>query len=66
MSLDFRLWRKAHGLTQQQAAEALGITRQRIWRVESQGIPAEDQRLWELACEALDRQRRRGTKSPVP
>ena len=47
---DFKKWRESRGLTQHQAAEALGLARSTIARYEVGPVP----RVVELACIGLD------------
>lgn len=49
---DFLAWRRRLGLTQHQAAEALGMSRAMIANYEGEKYPIP--RVVELACEALE------------
>lgn len=49
---DLRAFRKRLGLTQTEAAEAMGLTKQAIYLYESGRNPIP--RLVELACEAIE------------
>ncbi len=56
---EFKAWRLAHGMTQQQLADALGMSRSRILAYEQgksrvPGAGAEIPRTVELALEALE------------
>jgi transcriptional regulator with XRE-family HTH domain len=48
---DFKTWRKAMGLTQQQAADAIGVTKRsvQLWEADDQPVS----RTVALACAAL-------------
>lgn len=54
----FRAWRKSLGLTQLQAAEAIGVSRDSVWLYEAgrrrdDGRPVEIPRTVALACAAV-------------
>lgn len=54
----FRAWRKSLGLTQQGAAEAIGVSRDSVWLYEAgrrrdDGRPVEIPRTVALACAAV-------------
>lgn len=46
-------WRVRNQYSKVKLADALGVTRQRIWSWDSDGIPEADARLVELAMAAL-------------
>jgi len=46
-------WRKAHHVTQSGLAETLGITRNRLWQWETEGVPAGEVALVKLALQAV-------------
>ena len=56
---EFKAWRKRLGLTQAQAGEALGISREWVFTLERgaerNGKPANVSLTIELACEALEK-----------
>lgn len=49
-----REWRLAHAMSVNALARALGVTRQRIWRWENQGVADSDVGLVRLALRQVD------------